>query len=82
MMAENCHQIAGGTPQTFWQAMQLFNIATTLIQVESNGHSISYGRMDQWLYPYYEKDIKNGTIIKRICFRADRSRICKDEQSY
>lgn len=46
MMAENCHQIAGGTPQTFWQAMQLFNIATTLIQVESNGHSISYGRMD------------------------------------
>ena len=82
MMAENCHQIAGGTPQTFWQAMQLFNIATTLIQVESNGHSISYGRMDQWLYPYYEKDIKNGTITKEICFRADRSRICKDEQSY
>ena len=66
MMAENCHQIAGGTPQTFWQAMQLFNIATTLIQVESNGHSISYGRMDQWLYPYYEKDIKNGTITKEF----------------
>lgn len=65
-MAENCHQIAGEPPKTFWQAMQLFNIATALIQVESNGHSISYGRMDQWLYPYYEKDIKNGTLTKEF----------------
>lgn len=66
VMADNCRQIAGGVPKTFWQAMQLFNIATTLIQVESNGHSISYGRMDQWLYPYYEADMKNGTITKEF----------------
>ncbi len=65
-IAENCHQIAGGAPQTFWQALQLFNFATTLIQVEGNGHSISYGRMDQWLYPYYERDIKNGVITKEF----------------
>ncbi|MBP3927120.1 MAG: formate C-acetyltransferase/glycerol dehydratase family glycyl radical enzyme [Clostridium sp.] len=63
-MAENCHQIALNPPQTFWQALQLFNIATALIQVESNGHSISYGRMDQWLYPFYEKDLNNGTITR------------------
>lgn len=61
-IAANCHVIASGAPQTFWQAMQLFNIATMLICVESNGHSISYGRMDQWLYPYYEADIKAGTL--------------------
>ena len=65
-MAVNCHAIAGGAPQTFWQAMQLFNIATALIQVESNGHSISYGRMDQWLYPYYEADLKAGRITKEF----------------
>lgn len=65
-MAANCHHIAGNPPETFWQAMQLFNIATALIQVESNGHSISYGRMDQWLYPYYEADMKNGTITKEF----------------
>ncbi len=46
--------------------MQLFNFATALIQVESNGHSISYGRMDQWLYPFYEADMKNGTITKEF----------------
>jgi formate C-acetyltransferase len=63
-MAVNCNEIAGGTPKTFWQAMQLFNIATTLLQVEGNGHSISYGRMDQWLYPYYERDLRNGAATK------------------
>lgn len=66
IMAENCHQIAGGPAQTFWQAMQLFNFATTLTQIEGNGHSISYGRMDQWLYPYYEADMKNGTLTKEF----------------
>ncbi len=65
-MAANCYQIAGGAPKTFWQALQLFNFATTLIQIESNGHSISYGRMDQWLFPYYEADMKNGTITKEF----------------
>lgn len=63
-MAANCHQIAGGPAKTFWQALQLFNFATTMTQIESNGHSISYGRMDQWLYPYYEADIKSGAITK------------------
>lgn len=65
-MAINCREIAGGPAKTFWQALQLFNFATTLIQIESNGHSISYGRMDQWLYPYYEADMKNGTLTKEF----------------
>ena len=65
-MADNCHQIAGGPAQSFWQALQLFNFATTMTQIESNGHSISYGRMDQWLYPYYEKDMKEGNITKEF----------------
>lgn len=63
-IAENCRAVAGGAPKTFWQALQLFNFATMLICVESNGHSISYGRMDQWLYPYYEADMKNHVITK------------------
>lgn len=65
-MSANCRQIAGGVPKTFWQALQLFGFSTTLIQIEGNGHSISYGRMDQWLFPFYESDIKNGTITKEF----------------
>lgn len=62
----NCKQIAGGVPQTFWQALQLFNFTISLLQVESNGHSISYGRMDQWLYPFYKKDLDNGILTKEF----------------
>jgi len=65
-MAANCEQISGGAPKTFWQAMQLFSFTTALIQVESNGHSISYGRMDQWLNPFYEADMENGTLTKEF----------------
>lgn len=66
MMAKNAHQIAGGPARTFWQALQLFNFATTLTLIESNGHSVSYGRMDQWLYPYYKEDMQSGTITKEF----------------
>ena len=65
-MAENSRQIAGGPAKTFWQALQLFNYATTMTLIESNGHSVSYGRMDQWLYPYYGADIREGRITKEF----------------
>lgn len=63
-ISENCRQIAQGTPNTFWQALQLWHFATTITMIESNGHSVSYGRMDQWLYPFYEKDMTNHVITK------------------
>lgn len=63
-MSKNCYQIAGGAPQTFWQAAQLFNFAVTLTQIEGNGHSISYGRMDQWLFPFYQKDVIDNSVEK------------------
>lgn len=63
-IAKNCEQIAGGVPKTMWQALQLWHFATTITLIESNGHSVSYGRMDQWLYPFYKKDMENHVITK------------------
>lgn len=65
-MAENCRQIAGGPAKTMWQAIQLWHFATTITLIESNGHSVSYGRMDQWLYPYYKSDMENHVISKEF----------------
>ncbi|MGI6722589.1 MAG: (2S)-3-sulfopropanediol dehydratase [Anaerovoracaceae bacterium] len=56
----NCRQVASGPAESFWQALQLWYFATNIALIESNGHSVSYGRMDQWLYPYYEKDLEKG----------------------
>lgn len=65
-MGRNCEVIAEGSAQTFWQALQLFHFVTELLKTESNGHSISYGRMDQWLYPYYEKDLQSGDLTREF----------------
>ena len=46
-IAANLRQIEKGPAETMWQALQLWYFATTVVEIESNGHSISYGRMDQ-----------------------------------
>ena len=35
-----------------------------LLQIESSGHSISPGRFDQYMYPYYKKDLDSGKITR------------------
>ncbi len=65
-IADNCEHISENGAESFWQALQLWHFATTIVQIESNGHSVSYGRMDQWLYPYYDKDIREGKITKEF----------------
>lgn len=57
-IAENCDVIASEPPKTFWQALQLCYFMQLLLQIESNGHSVSFGRMDQYLYPWYRRDVE------------------------
>ncbi|MEG1992359.1 MAG: glycyl radical protein [Acetivibrio sp.] len=46
----------------FREAVQSLWMVHLILQIESNGHSLSYGRMDQYLNPYYEADLKSGAI--------------------
>lgn len=50
--------------ETFREAVQSLWIIHLVLQIESNGHSLSYGRMDQYLNPFYEKDLKLGRITE------------------
>ncbi len=59
-MAANCSHIATEPPRTFWEAIQLVHLANCMILIECNGHSVSYGRFDQYMYPYYISDIEKG----------------------
>ncbi len=63
-IAENCALVPENPAKTFMQACQSFWFIQMLIQTESSGHSISPGRFDQYMYPYYKKDIDNGTITR------------------
>lgn len=65
MMAENCDVIAHEPPETFWQALQLCYFIQLILQIESNGHSVSFGRMDQYLYPWYRHDVEIQQTLGR-----------------
>ena len=47
---------------SFHEAIQSMWMVHLCLQIESNGHSLSYGRMDQYLYPFYEKDLTLGIV--------------------
>ncbi|WP_028863664.1 formate C-acetyltransferase/glycerol dehydratase family glycyl radical enzyme [Psychromonas aquimarina] len=62
-IASNCRFIAFNKPESFWQALQLCYFVQLILQIESNGHSVSFGRMDQYLHSYYEQDVKQTKKI-------------------
>lgn len=49
---------------SFYEAVQSMWFVHLILQIESNGHSLSYGRMDQYLYPYLERDLESGNITE------------------
>ena len=61
-MAENCYFLAENKPETFWQATQFIYLLLVGCLMEGNGPSFSPGRMDQYMYPFYEKDIEEGRL--------------------
>ena len=64
VIAENCSKVPAKGARGFYEACQSFWFVQQLIQMESSGHSISPGRFDQYMYPYYIKDINEGKITK------------------
>ncbi len=66
-IAENCAWIAVEPPRTFWEALQAVELANAMVLMESNGHSISYGRFDQYMYPFYKHDLETKTATREFC---------------
>ncbi|MDO4743137.1 MAG: glycyl radical protein [bacterium] len=62
IIAQNCSRVPRKGATSFYEACQSFWFVQMLIQVESSGHSISPGRFDQYMYPYFKKDIESGKI--------------------
>ncbi|MBQ8388922.1 MAG: glycyl radical protein [Clostridia bacterium] len=63
-IADNCRRVPANGAQSFYEACQSFWFVQMLLQVESSGHSISPGRFDQYMYPYYKADIESGAITR------------------
>ncbi len=63
-IAANCRKVPGKGATSFYEACQSFWFVQQLIQIESNGHSVSPGRFDQYMYPYYKADLDAGKITR------------------
>lgn len=89
VISENCSRVPEHGAQGFWEACQSFWFVQQLLQLESSGHSISPGRFDQYMYPYYAKDLESGKLTREaaqelidcIWVKLNDLNKCRDEVS-
>lgn len=65
-ISEICGNISENPPAGFHEALQLTWFIQLILQIESNGHSVSLGRMDQYLYRFYKNDLVAGKITEEF----------------
>lgn len=61
-IARICDKVPYEPARTFREAVQAVWFIQLILQIESNGHSLSYGRFDQYMYSYYKRDLEKGDI--------------------
>ncbi|MBP2098453.1 glycyl radical protein [Enterococcus rivorum] len=59
-----CRKVPNQPADTFLEAIQSVWFIQLILQIESNGHSLSYGRFDQYMYPYLKADLELGNITE------------------
>ncbi|RKJ44131.1 glycyl radical protein [bacterium 1XD8-76] len=65
-ISANCARVPAKGAENFHEACQSFWFVQQLLQLESSGHSISPGRFDQYMYPYFRKDLDRGAITREF----------------
>ena len=63
-MSRICAKVPYEPASSFKEAVQSVWFIQLILQIESNGHSLSYGRFDQYMYPYFINDLKSERITK------------------
>lgn len=77
-LAGICRRVPAKPAETFYEAVQFVWFIHLILQIESNGHSYSFGRLDQYLAPYYERSLEKGEIteekalelIENLCIKT------------
>jgi len=63
-IADACEHLASGSARTFFEAIQSVILTHEILTCEQPCSSLSLGRVDQYLYPYYQSDIASGAITR------------------
>lgn len=73
VMADNCRRVPAEPAETFWQAIQAVWFIQLILHVETNGHAISLGRFDQYLWPYLKAEMESGMISREFALELVES---------
>jgi len=63
-IADMCEWIPASPARSFYEAVQALWFTHLLMQIEGKANGISPGRADQYLYPYYRRDIDEGKLTR------------------
>ena len=75
-IARICYKVPNTPAETFHEALQSLWLTHMAMNLEGLNSAISFGRMDQYLYPYYQRDLEEGGITRErvrellLCFSA------------
>lgn len=64
-IASACRRVPEYGAESFYEALQSLWISHLICYINQNGLAVTLGRMDQYLYPYYQNDIKAGVIERQ-----------------
>ncbi|MEY8297924.1 MAG: glycyl radical protein [Emergencia timonensis] len=59
-IADVCSWVPENPARDIWEALQVVEFMQIVLQLETSGDSVSPGRMDQYLYPFYQKAMEDG----------------------
>ena len=65
-IARVCNRVPEHPAETLQEAVQSLYFIHLVAQIESGGNSISLGRIDQILFPYFQKDVEAGRGSKEL----------------
>lgn len=63
-IAKVCRRVPEHPAESFYEAVQSVWFLQLILQIESSGHSLSFGRFDQFMYPYYKRDIEDKVMTE------------------
>ena len=65
-IARICRKVPWEPAETFWEALQSVWFTHMLVMAAESypGPGLSHGRFDQYMYPYYKKDVEEGRLTR------------------
>jgi len=63
-IARICRRVPEYPAETFQEALQSFWLLQLCLHLEASGHSISPGRFDQYIFPFYDRDVRQNGLSR------------------